>query len=113
MQSITLQNGFLTVEILKKGAEIVRVQDSAGIERIWRGEPGAWDGHAPLLFPVCGALKDGQYRLDGQTYALPYHGFALVRDFAVEQADAASATFLLEGDAAYHPGFPFEYALRA
>ncbi|MDR0929161.1 MAG: hypothetical protein LBM74_05545, partial [Oscillospiraceae bacterium] len=23
------------------------------------------------------------------------------------------ATFLLEGDAAYHPGFPFEYALRA
>lgn len=37
-----------------------------GVERIWQGDPAFWTGHAPVLFPVAGALRGDAYTLDGR-----------------------------------------------
>lgn len=112
MDNIILENSLLRVEISPQGAEIQRVRDRQGIERLWQGDAAFWAGRAPVLFPVAGALKDDRYTLHGQTYGLGKHGFARRRTFTVERQEATAASFVLTGEAGYDPGFPFDYALR-
>ena len=64
---IKLSNGILNVEISTLGAEIQSVEKS-GFENIWCADPDVWNGHAPILFPVCGRLKDNKYSFDGKEY---------------------------------------------
>ncbi len=113
MDNITLQNECLRVTITPMGAEILSVQNADGIEFIWQGDDTHWSRHAPILFPVAGGFKDGIYKLDGQTFSMQQHGFAREKEFAVEAQTAEACTFLLEGAAAAHPSYPFNYALRA
>ncbi len=112
MELITLQNGQLTVVISRVGAEMTSVRDKDGVERLWQGSPDFWSKHAPILFPVPGALKDDAYLLDGKRFSLAKHGFARERTFSVETQRAASVTLALEGEASYHTGFPFRYVFR-
>lgn len=109
---VTLDNGRLHIEISEEGAEIQRIQDAQGIDRLWGGDPAFWAGRSPVLFPVAGALKDDAYTLDGVRYSLAKHGFARVRTFSVEEKSGTAATFLLAGVAGEEPGFPFPYAFR-
>lgn len=109
---ITLRNEHLTVEIAPRGAELMRVCDSQGIERLWHGDPAFWSGRAPILFPVCGGFKEDAYKLDGNTYEMPKHGFAKNSIFEVEESTESAATFLLRGKPGDHAGFPFDFALR-
>lgn len=109
---ITLQNDALCVRIKTLGAEMTSIRNKDGVERLWQGDPTFWSGQAPLLFPVAGAFRDDEYILNGKTYSMPKHGFARTRLFQIEAQSEASATFLLSGEAAWHEGFPFDYALR-
>ena len=109
---VVIQNEYLVVEIATLGAEMQRIRDANGIERLWNGDPAFWSGRAPILFPVAGAFKDNTYILDGRRYELPKHGFARNREFVAEQRDTASATFLLAREAGQEPGFPFAFTLR-
>lgn len=112
METITLKSEALTLEISPLGAEIQRIVDASGHDRLWDGDPAFWKGRAPVLFPLSGALKDDTYILRGQRYQLGKHGFARGSLFTVEAADATSATFLLTPKEASPAGFPFEYAFR-
>jgi galactose mutarotase-like enzyme len=85
------------------------VIDKNGFERIWQGDPAVWTGHAPVLFPFAGGLKDDYFMYGGRRYELPKHGFARSSEFTVEQADKTSVTFLLDEQNA---NYPFEYAFR-
>ena len=106
---ITLKNRFLTVEIATKGAELQSVRDADGAERLWQGDAKYWTGRAPIMFPVCGGLKDDLYRLDGQEYTMPKHGYVRQLEWEVESAEAEKAVFLMKEK---HDGFPFDYELR-
>lgn len=113
MDSITIQNDLLCVEISPKAAELQRIVDANGIDRLWDGDPAFWSGRAPVLFPIAGSLKDDVYFLENDRYTLEKHGFARERFFLPETVTPTSAAFLLTGEAAYHPGFPFACSLRA
>lgn len=110
MSMITIKNEKLSVVISSKGAEIQSIKDAQGVEYIWEGNPAFWEGHAPILFPVAGALREECYELDGTRYSMPKHGFARKAEFQVENVQENQATFLFQDK---HDGFPFEYDLRA
>lgn len=112
MEHVILQNTDLMVEISPQGAEIQRIRDAGGVERLWNGDPAYWPGRSPVLFPIAGAFKDDTYTLDGKSYTLGKHGFARESLFAIETANNLSATFLLTDAMAFQPGFPFGYAFR-
>lgn len=75
LQMITIHNADLTVIISTSGAEIQSVRTPSGTEFLWEGDPAIWAGHAPILFPICGGLKDDAYTLNGVTHSLQKHGF--------------------------------------
>ncbi len=110
MSLITIANDHLKVSISTLGAELQSITDSDGNERLWNGDPAFWTGRAYVLFPVAGGFKDDCYELNGMRYNMPKHGFARRAEWLVETAEADKAVFLLTEK---HPGFPFDYELRA
>ena len=84
---VTIANDFLTVNISRHGAELTSIKDNlTGRERLWQADPEVWPRHAPVLFPIVGALADQQYQYAGKTYHMGQHGFARDRDFTVVSA---------------------------
>lgn len=115
---VTIKNNRMEISIANRGAEIKRVTVD-GKDVFWNGDPAFWDGTAPVLFPMCGGLRDDKYTLDGHEYNLPKHGFAKDMDFAVEKRGNNFVTFLLtdtdETLSCYpwHFEFRITYSLRA
>ena len=82
-QRVTIQNKELTVEISSLGAEIKSVKKD-GVQMMWSGDPAVWNGVAPILFPICGSLKEDKYQYEGREYTLSKHGFIKYTLFEVE-----------------------------
>lgn len=110
---VTIANGALTARINPLGAELWSLTDPQGREYMTDADPAFWTGHAPLLFPIVGALRNGTYRLDGRDYALPKHGFARTSRFTVAETFPDYARFRLEDSDATHAVWPFAFALDA
>ena len=108
---ITLKNDFLTVKIAERGAEIKSVTYQNN-EYIWCADPEIWASSCPLLFPICGGLKDNKYTFKGREYNLEKHGFVRRRTFIVEKSDSTCATFLYCPEEDTKKSFPFDYELR-
>ena len=110
MALITIANNQLKVSISTAGAEIQSIRDAQGQECLWQGDAAFWTGRAPILFPVAGGFRDGCYELMGVRYDMPKHGFVRSLEWQVEAAETDHAVFLMQEK---HPGFPFDYDLRA
>ncbi|NJC34926.1 galactose mutarotase-like enzyme [Sphingomonas jejuensis] len=108
---VRIASDALSAEIDPFGAELQRLTTAAGEELLWDGDPAFWTGRAPLLFPIVGALKNGAYRLDGESYTLPKHGFARTSAFALIEQQADSATFRLADSAETRAHYPFTFTL--
>jgi galactose mutarotase-like enzyme len=78
---------------------------------LWNGDPAVWNGRAPLLFPIVGALAGGRYRLGAKTYPLSRHGFARGKPFDIVHSANSSATFRLSADEASLRIYPFDFTL--
>ncbi|MFD1440711.1 aldose 1-epimerase family protein [Lacticaseibacillus hegangensis] len=110
---VTLTNDFLTVTIDPHGAEVTSIiNNHTDREYIWQADPSVWKRHAPVLFPIVGALKNDEYQYNGQTYHMTQHGFARDRDFEVEQQSKTAAVFTLTDDAETHKMYPFKFVLK-
>jgi galactose mutarotase-like enzyme len=71
----TISNQTLSLSIQQKGVEISSLKSvKSGCEYIWDANPKIWGSHAPVLFPIIGALKEGKCLIDGSAYAIPKHG---------------------------------------
>ena len=62
-------------------------------EYIWGGDPEIWNGSAPILFPIIGRLKNGNYIFHDKTYQLNKHGIVRTVVFELNQ-DQESENFL-------------------
>jgi galactose mutarotase-like enzyme len=110
-QWLALKSDDLQVEIDPLGAQLSTLRDAAGRDFLWSGDPAVWNGRAPLLFPIVGALVDGRYRLGSKTYSLARHGFARLKPFDPIETSASEATFRLKADASTLSIYPFHFEL--
>ncbi len=101
----------MIITAAQRGAELKSIKKD-GVEYLWQGHADIWAGQAPLLFPICGGLKDDMYVFEGKEYIMQKHGFARLADFDVEESSESSATFLLKSSAETLKSYPFEFELR-
>ncbi|MEE1045968.1 MAG: aldose 1-epimerase family protein, partial [Clostridia bacterium] len=71
-----------------------------------------WAESSPLLFPICGGLKDDKYTFKGKEYTMPKHGYGRKTMFEVESATDTEAVFLHKSNDETKKCFPFDYELR-
>ncbi|MEE1312403.1 MAG: aldose 1-epimerase family protein [Lachnospiraceae bacterium] len=108
----TIQSDNLTVTIDSFGAGITSIiQDET--EYLWQGEPAYWFGQAPIMFPICGCLRDGNATLlNGKTVTLARHGFARRRPFTLKSKTDTEVTLELVSDDETLEAYPFPFSLQ-
>lgn len=108
----SIQNQYLKASFESKGAELQSLFHlQHQIEYLWQADPNHWGKHAPILFPIVGALKDNRYQYEQQSYSLSRHGFARDRVFSVVEHQETAITFCLKADEQTQKHFPFLFEL--
>ncbi len=100
-------NNSLQVTIDSKGAELVSIKKE-GKEMLWQNQTGAWAGHAPMLFPVCGHFG---FIYKGKEYEMPAHGFARKKEFSLIERSEKAISFSLSSDEKTKELYPFDFTL--
>ncbi len=108
---VVLKNENIVCEISETGAEIKSLKQN-GKERMWWGVPDIWGGVAPMMFPICGGLRDDKFVFEGKEYILQKHGYARFEEFSVESETESTVTFLHKSNEKTKNSYPFEYELR-
>lgn len=108
---VEITDGILTASISEKGAELKSLKKD-GKELIWCADPAVWGNSCPVLFPLCGGLKEDKFIYEGSEYILGKHGFARGSIFKAEEVGKDSAVFLLASNADTLQSYPFEFELR-
>ena len=106
---ICIQNENVSAGIETLGAELVSFKGSDGFEHIWQGDPQYWGGHAPVLFPIVGALRDNKALIKGEWYEMGRHGFARRREFTVVEQREDAVVLELCADEETKKLYPFDF----
>lgn len=93
------------VTVAALGAETVSVIKD-GKERLWQNENGEWDGHAPVLFPVCGKCE---IVVGGKAYPVIMHGIAPVCKFIPVERGEDFIRLRLQSSAETEKYYPFGF----
>ena len=71
-----IKNNILKVSVQKTGAELCSIVSlKSGKEFIWQADPEIWGSSAPVLFPIIGSLRNGEFLYKGKAYSVPKHCF--------------------------------------
>ncbi len=107
-----VDNGLLRLGVSPQGAEWRSLQShGSGQQWLWSGDPNYWSGVAPLLFPIIGALRNDQYRYQGQSYTMPRHGFFRHSTPDLMRHSRDELRFRLQDSPATRLSYPFAFRL--
>ncbi|SDJ19907.1 aldose 1-epimerase family protein [Streptococcus equinus] len=114
---IELKNDFLTVQFKEFGGALSSIKDKDGIEYLWQGNPEYWSSQAPVLFPICGSLRDDEaiYRPCTHphfTGIIPRHGLVRKKNFTYEQISDNSLAFSIRATDETLANYPYDFELR-
>ncbi len=112
-EQLILKSDDLYVTISTFGAEIQSIRGKNGTEFLWYGDERIWPGRAPILFPICGGLKEDKYVYEGREYNLEKHGFGRLVEYEIEEASENKAVFLLKSNENTKECYPFDFEFRA
>lgn len=109
---IILENDFLRVSVNSYGAELTSVvKKETGEEMLWDASPEVWPRHAPILFPWCGKLKNGEFTHNNVKYSGEGHGFARDMEHDVVEARNTVVVLALAANAITMEQYPFVFRL--
>lgn len=107
----TISNGTLTIAVKEHGAELASIQ-SDGREYLWQADEMFWKRHSPVLFPIVGAVWNGEYRSHGKTYKMGQHGFARDMDFKLIKETDTEVRYALTSSDATLSKYPYPFRLE-
>ena len=108
---ITIQNQAIKAVIKSKGAELSSLQKE-NKNYIWEINSEFWNKTSPILFPIVGALKNGEYLYEGNVYKLSRHGFARDFEFEVIENSGNAVVFSLKSNEETLKVYPFHFELQ-
>ena len=107
----TIANSRLTATVDSLGAQLTSLKEAQGVEYLWVGDPAYWREHAPVLFPIVGALREGRTQINGQWYEMGRHGFAKHAEFTLASQEEDRIALTLEASPETRARYPFDFRL--
>lgn len=116
--TLQLSNDQLTVTFKELGGELSSIKDKDGIEYLWQGDATYWGGQAPVLFPICGSLRDNEtlypananQQKKGQ---MPRHGLVRKEVFNGTQLSDKEVVYQLKSTPGMFDVFPYHFKLAS
>lgn len=107
----TVIGNLLKFSVQDKGAELCSIiSQSTGTEFMWGANPDIWGSFAPILFPIIGTLKEGEFLYEGKSYSVPKHGFIRNNEnLKVNQVSDNCLEYSLKFDDESLKFYPFEF----
>uniref|UniRef100_UPI003F6922EA aldose 1-epimerase family protein n=1 Tax=Streptococcus pluranimalium TaxID=82348 RepID=UPI003F6922EA len=114
---IELTNRELTVQFKEFGGALSSIKDSEGIEYLWQGDPEYWSGQAPVLFPICGSLRNdiGFFKNEDGSFhkgQIPRHGLVRKENFTFEPISENSVSFTITPNQSMVANYPYDFELK-
>lgn len=107
----TISNEKLTISVKDHGAELASIV-SNGREYLWQADEAFWKRHSPVLFPIVGAVWNGEYRSHGNTYKMGQHGFARDMDFTLIKETETELRYRLTSNEETKLRYPYDFCLE-
>lgn len=109
-----LKNEKLEVTFTTKGGTFCSIKGADGLEYLWQGDAKYWSGQAPILFPICGSIRDDKAVIGNQkTTSMPRHGIVRKREFEFVSQTENSITFMIQSNEEMKQQFPYGFQLFA
>lgn len=113
MQTITIENNQIRIQVNTAGAELCKLQKvDTGINYLWHADAAYWGRYSPVLFPIVGSLKNKKYRYEGKEYSMSQHGFARDMEFELTKQTTDSVWFALKANEETKKQYPFQFLLE-
>ena len=112
MAEFKLSYGSTTATVRQKGAQITSFKGADGREVIWQADPDVWAQHAPVLFPVCGSVRDNKVKIGGVFYPMPKHGFTRNPEFELGHLGEDFVDLVLRDSPETREMYPFSFAFH-
>lgn len=114
---IEIKNQFLTVQFKELGGALSSIKDEDGVEYLWQGDPTYWSGQAPVLFPICGSLKENWaiYRPSQRPFftgVIPRHGLVRKKVFELVEHTSNKVVFKITPDKEIYNNYPYHFELQ-
>ena len=114
---IVLKSDQLNVEFQTLGGALSSIKDKEGVEYLWQGDPTYWSGQAPVLFPICGSVRNDTVLYDKEDGSqkegkIPRHGLVRKKDFTLVEQTDNSVTFAIEDDEEMYANYPYHFRLE-
>ena len=108
-----LKNDKITVKFDTLGGGIVSIQDSLGLEYLWQGDPAFWSGQAPVMFPICGSIRDKKAVIGHtMTCNMERHGIVRKQEFTYVGQTDDSITFSICSNEELKSRYPYDFELQ-
>ena len=114
---IEIKSDQLTVQFKTLGGALSSIKDRDGVEYLWQGDATYWSGQAPVLFPICGSLREDtafySYGDGTETKGnIPRHGLVRKKEFKLVDQTENSVTFAIEDDENIYQNYPYHFRLE-
>ena len=114
---IVLKSDQLYVEFQTLGGALSSIKDKDGVEYLWQGDPTYWSGQAPVLFPICGSVRNDTVLYDKEDGSqkegkIPRHGLVRKKEFTLVEQTDNSVTFAIEDDEEMYANYPYHFRLE-
>ena len=114
---IVLKSDQLCVEFQTLGGALSSIKDKEGVEYLWQGDPTYWSGQAPVLFPICGSVRNDTVLYDKEDGSqkegkIPRHGLVRKKEFTLVKQTDNSVTFAIEDDEEMYASYPYHFRLE-
>lgn len=108
----TLSNYYMDVEFTTLGGALSSIKDKDGIQYLWQGNPDYWSGQAPVLFPICGSIRNDLAMLEnGKAVNMPRHGLVRKKEFQLDFCGEDTVQFSIKSDEAMYQQYPYYFKL--
>ncbi|KXT83882.1 LacX protein, plasmid [Streptococcus oralis] len=114
---IEIKSEQLTVQFKTFGGALSSIKDRDGVEYLWQGDATYWSGQAPVLFPICGSLREDTAfysHADGPETkgTIPRHGLVRKKEFELVDQTENSVIFAIEDDENTYQNYPYHFRLE-
>ena len=108
----SLDNYYLHLQFSSAGGALSSIRDRDGNEYLWQGDVRYWSGQAPVLFPICGSLRDNKASFeDGGSADMPRHGIVRKKEFICDFSNEDTVQFSITSDDGMYRQYPYHFKL--